>query len=113
MKAPCDADSSKYPVAIIKHDITMIPVRTSLNPSLFSTRTLEPPLKGLALVLMIISRLAVTGRWHVLLHSGGIRITPSQSFQITMAGLFANNFLPTTVGGDVIRLAGQAPSMMR
>lgn len=61
---------------------------------------------GVALLLMIISRLAVTGRWHVLLQSGGIRITPSQSFKITLAGLFANNFLPTTVGGDVIRLAG-------
>ncbi len=69
-------------------------------------KQIEPWRLGLALVLMIISRLAVTGRWHVLLHSGGIRITPSQSFQITMAGLFANNFLPTTVGGDVIRLAG-------
>jgi hypothetical protein len=55
---------------------------------------------------MLVSRLAVTGRWYVLLRSGGASITPAQSFQITFAGLFANNFLPTTVGGDVIRLAG-------
>jgi uncharacterized membrane protein YbhN (UPF0104 family) len=61
---------------------------------------------GLALLVMIISRLAVSGRWYVLLRSGGAEITPSQSFQVTFAGLFANNFLPTTVGGDVIRLAG-------
>ena len=29
-----------------------------------------------------------------------------QSLRITFAGLFANNFLPSTVGGDVARLAG-------
>jgi len=60
----------------------------------------------LALVMMLISRLAVSGRWHVLVRSGGTRITPIQSIQITLAGLFASNFLPTTIGGDVIRLAG-------
>ena len=59
----------------------------------------------LAIVLMIISRLAVTGRWHVLLHSVSIPIPLSQSLHITFAGLFASNFLPTTVGGDVMRIA--------
>ena len=61
---------------------------------------------ALALLMMLISRLAVSGRWHVLVRSGGTRITPIQSLQITLAGLFASNFLPTTIGGDVIRLAG-------
>ncbi len=61
---------------------------------------------GLALLMMIISRLAVSGRWYILLRSGDAPITPKECFQITFAGLFANNFMPTTVGGDVIRLAG-------
>jgi len=61
---------------------------------------------ALALLLMFISRMAVTGRWQVLLRSGGAQVTPIQSLQITLAGLFASNFLPTTIGGDVIRLAG-------
>lgn len=61
---------------------------------------------ALALLVIIVSRLAVAGRWYILLRSGGVQITPAQSLQITFAGLFANNFLPTTVGGDVIRLAG-------
>ncbi|HEX9595842.1 MAG TPA: lysylphosphatidylglycerol synthase transmembrane domain-containing protein [Anaerolineales bacterium] len=60
----------------------------------------------LAIVLTLISRLAVARRWHVLLRSGGINATWAQSLRITFAGLFANNFLPTTVGGDVARLAG-------
>jgi uncharacterized membrane protein YbhN (UPF0104 family) len=33
-------------------------------------------------------------------------VTWSQSIRVTLAGMFATNFLPTTIGGDVIRLAG-------
>jgi len=61
---------------------------------------------ALATALMFISRLAVAGRWHILLRSGKVNISAGQSFRITFAGLFASNFLPTTIGGDVIRLAG-------
>jgi uncharacterized membrane protein YbhN (UPF0104 family) len=66
------------------------------------------PLWALALSfgLMMLSRIAVVGRWHVLLRSGGLQISFMNSFQITFAGLFATNFLPTTIGGDVVRLAG-------
>jgi glycosyltransferase 2 family protein len=60
----------------------------------------------LALVLMIISRLAVVARWQVLLQAGDVPITFRQTLRITFAGLFATNFLPTTVGGDLVRFAG-------
>lgn len=60
----------------------------------------------LAIILTLISRVAVARRWHVLLRSGGVNATWMQSLRITFAGLFANNFLPTTVGGDVARMAG-------
>lgn len=59
-----------------------------------------------ALGLMVGSRFAVAGRWHVLLRSAGPKVTAGDTLRITFAGLFATNFLPTTVGGDVIRLAG-------
>ncbi len=61
---------------------------------------------GLAIVLVMISRFAVAGRWHVLMHSAGTGITPRQSIRLTFAMLFSSNFLPTTIGGDVVRLAG-------
>jgi len=54
----------------------------------------------------MISRFAVAGRWHVLMHSAGTGITPRQSIRLTFAMLFSSNFLPTTIGGDVVRLAG-------
>ena len=61
---------------------------------------------ALAFVFMVISRLAVSGRWYVLLRSARLKVTFWEITRITFAGLFATNFLPTTIGGDVIRFAG-------
>jgi uncharacterized membrane protein YbhN (UPF0104 family) len=67
-------------------------------------------IKGIDLLwvalLFSISRLAVTSRWHVLLISGGVKIRFRDSLALTFMGLFATNFLPTTIGGDVVRLVG-------
>ncbi len=60
----------------------------------------------LASGFMLLSRFMVVGRWYVLLRSGGIEITYLDVVRLTFAGLFASNFLPSTVGGDVVRLAG-------
>lgn len=59
-----------------------------------------------ALALVLVSRAFVAARWHVLLHAGGVRISLARSAALTFTGLFSNNFLPTTVGGDGVRLAG-------
>jgi uncharacterized membrane protein YbhN (UPF0104 family) len=40
------------------------------------------------------------------MHSAESGITPRQSIRLTFAMLFSSNFLPTTIGGDVVRLAG-------
>jgi uncharacterized membrane protein YbhN (UPF0104 family) len=57
-------------------------------------------------LLFLISRIAVAWRWHILLISGGIRIRFKDSLALTFMGLFGNNFLPTTIGGDVVKLMG-------
>jgi uncharacterized membrane protein YbhN (UPF0104 family) len=59
-----------------------------------------------AFLVMLISRMFVVVRWHILLRSAGIDISFWRTTMITFTGLFANNFLPTTIGGDVVRLAG-------
>lgn len=61
---------------------------------------------ALALALQLLSRLAVCARWHVLLRGAGLPVSFGQTTRLTFAGLFATNFLPTTIGGDVVRLAG-------
>ncbi len=58
------------------------------------------------IVLVFISRIFVSLRWYILLRSGNVNIPLSRSLALTFTGLFANNFLPTTIGGDVVRLAG-------
>lgn len=60
----------------------------------------------LCIGLMLLSRLSITGRWYALLRSAGVRISIGQSLRLVFAGLFANNFLFTTIGGDVVRLGG-------
>lgn len=60
----------------------------------------------LAFGCILLSRLLITGRWHVLLRSAGVPIPFKDTLALVFTGLFANNFLPTTIGGDVVRLAG-------
>ncbi len=60
----------------------------------------------LALASLLISRIFVIARWHVLLRSGGVKIPFGRTAELTLMGLFASNFLPTTIGGDVVRLTG-------
>jgi uncharacterized membrane protein YbhN (UPF0104 family) len=62
----------------------------------------------LATALIFISRFFVIGRWHVLLRAAKLNIPFSRTAALTFTGLFANNFLPTTIGGDVVRFAGAA-----
>ncbi len=59
-----------------------------------------------AILLIIASRFFVIGRWFILLRSGGVKISFSDTTALTFTGLFSANFLPTTIGGDVVRLAG-------
>jgi len=61
---------------------------------------------ALTIVLALLSRLTVVARWWVLLRGAGAPIRVRDATRLTFAGLFASNFLPTTIGGDVVRLAG-------
>lgn len=60
----------------------------------------------IAIGTLFISRFFTILRWHILLKSAGLEISFSRSSMLTFTGLFASNFLPTTIGGDVVRLAG-------
>src|SRR5262245_19006934 len=59
-----------------------------------------------AALLFLIARLSVVGRWYALLRSGGVKMRIQDSMALTFTSLFASNFLPTTIGGDLVRLAG-------
>ena len=59
-----------------------------------------------AVVALSISRLFAATRWHILLKSAGVEIPFLRTIMLTFTGNFSSNFLPTTIGGDVARLAG-------
>lgn len=74
---------------------------------LFSAfRRVSPGYFGLALVVLLVSRLFAILRWHILLRSAGVKISFFRSVELTFTGNFSSNFLPTTIGGDVVRLTG-------
>ncbi|MFN3492823.1 MAG: YbhN family protein, partial [Anaerolineales bacterium] len=60
----------------------------------------------LGVFVMLVSRLFVVLRWHILLRSAQVDIPFFRTAMLTFTGLFSSNFLPTTIGGDVVRLTG-------
>jgi uncharacterized membrane protein YbhN (UPF0104 family) len=72
-------------------------------------RTLQTASPGYALgglVLLFISRQIVAGRWYALLQTSEKPVKYIDALRLTYAGLFATNFLPTSIGGDLVRFVG-------
>ncbi len=59
---------------------------------------------GVALVLALISIVVRAYRWQILLNALGMRISLLRLTALYFIGTFFNNFLPTGVGGDVVRV---------
>ena len=59
-----------------------------------------------AVVALLISRVFAATRWHILLKSANVNSSYLRSIMLTFTGNFSSNFLPTTIGGDVVRLGG-------
>jgi len=81
-------------------------VSRSWNELREALRQLSPLDLLAAFGLILASRFFVTLRWYTLLRSGGVSISFKDTLSLTFTGLFANNFLFTTIGGDVVRLTG-------
>jgi uncharacterized membrane protein YbhN (UPF0104 family) len=61
---------------------------------------------ALAVVLYIASYGFNTLRWCCLLWAQDVEITYLQAFHMAWAGVFASNILPSTIGGDGLRMVG-------
>ena len=59
---------------------------------------------ALAFVLMLGAVWFLAIRWSVLMKSYGFRLKTSQLFGFYLIGMFFNNFLPTSIGGDIMRI---------
>lgn len=62
------------------------------------------------LFLGFLSRLIVTVRWFVILKVVEPKLNFFQAFKLSFVGLFTTNFLPSTIGGDLVKLGGAVQS---
>ncbi len=60
----------------------------------------------LALGLVAAGQLCNVARWLALLRGQGIGMRYTEAARLAFAGLFASNFLPSTIGGDAVRIVG-------
>ena len=59
-----------------------------------------------ALLLIFSGQLVNAWRWMLLVRSQKVEISYLQTLRIIVAGTYASNFLPSTIGGDVVRVMG-------
>lgn len=62
----------------------------------------------LAAGLVMMTQTLNATRWYTLLRAIRLPMSWRRSTQLFFAGLYVSNFLPTTIGGDVLRLSGIA-----
>ncbi len=73
-----------------------------------SARQASVPWLLAALAIYLLNVMASTWRWYLLLGAQGIRVRASTLFRSFLVAQFFNNFLPSNIGGDVIRIRDTA-----
>lgn len=64
----------------------------------------------LALAAYVLTQTIAVWRWHRLLRAQHIEVERQKLIESIWVSLFFNNFLPSNIGGDVIRIADTAPA---
>ena len=59
---------------------------------------------SIAAALFLVSLVVLSFRWQILVSGYGLNISTWLLFKYYLIGLFFNNFLPTSIGGDVLRV---------
>src|SRR5262249_5054680 len=77
---------------------------TDLDALQRRVRTGDPMLLALAMVLYATILAISTWRWRVLLHAQGFPASMADLSASYLVATFFNNFLPSNIGGDVIRV---------
>lgn len=64
----------------------------------------QPQWLILALIWIIAAVLVSTLKWKIILHAQGLELSFNKLWHIYWMGLFFNNFLPSSIGGDALRI---------
>lgn len=73
-------------------------------------RSASLPWLGIALALYLVMVLASAWRWGLLLQAQGLCLRFGLLISSFLVATFFNNFLPSNIGGDVVRIADTAPA---
>jgi hypothetical protein len=78
---------------------------------------LDKPLQigplALTALIFVIGALLTFARWYVLVRAQELPFTPANALRLGLLGLFFSSFLPTSIGGDVIKAAFLAREQSR
>lgn len=59
---------------------------------------------GLCIILLLAQPLVMSLRWWLLLRASGLRLSLAETTRFSWISIFANQFLPASVGGDAVRI---------
>lgn len=91
--------------------LTLLLRRADLGGVARGLRGASPVWIGVALALYLFSLAVSAWRWQRLLGAQGVKLSLSKLFESFLVATFFNNFLPSNVGGDVIRIADTAKAV--
>jgi len=73
-----------------------------------SVRRASLPWMLVAMAVYVVNVMASTWRWQLLLDAQGVHLSSRSLFGSLLVALFFNNFLPSNIGGDVVRIRDTA-----
>jgi glycosyltransferase 2 family protein len=88
--------------------LTILLTRVDLGSLWASARNASRTWLLIAIGLYALSVVANTWRWHLLLRAQDVRLRRRTLLGSYLVGIFFNNFLPSNIGGDVMRIRDTA-----
>ena len=113
MDQPPPSSARRYAITAIKCAVSLLLLallfsRIDVNRLWASARRASPAWLLIALAVYGINVLASTWRWRLLLDAQGVHVRRRSLLGSFLVALFFNNFLPSNIGGDVIRIRDTA-----
>lgn len=111
--AQTERPSRRRVLALIKVGVTLLGLyavvrNLDVGAILGVIREVEPAWIAVGATLIALSLVVRAYRWHIVLHGVGSAIRFSRLVELYLVGSFFNAFLPSGLGGDVVRAAEAA-----
>jgi uncharacterized protein (TIRG00374 family) len=84
--------------------LTVVVVSVGAQNLLDALRTIDPSWFAIAIAIHLLGVAIRTWRWSMLIRAFGTPVSFGRLFYLYMAGTFFNTFLPTGIGGDVVKI---------